>query len=273
MSDSARSVPDWLSSLAERAREFDGQPPFSDQAVVDFRAGDRELVAIDEIAAALASPSEAEFVVDPDARGRGHGTALLERLISRSPAGLLLWAHGDHPAARALAAGHGLEPVRELLHLVAEVPALPQGDPAGRRIDPFRVGTDEDEWVALNAVIFAGHPEQGSVSRADVEQLEAEPWFRADDFLVLRDDGAMIGYCWLKVEGGRGEFYVVGVHPSRQGERLGSLLFEAGLDRMRERGIRLAHLYVEGDNAPALRLYRSRGFERDTIDIQYASRR
>ncbi|HEY5320176.1 MAG TPA: mycothiol synthase [Galbitalea sp.] len=283
MSDSP-SADAWFGTLVERARAVDGQPPFSDQSLVDLRTGARELVAIDEVAAALMRPSttsgtvEAEFVVDPDARGRGLGTQLLETLLSRSPTELLVWAHGDHPAARALAASHGLTAVRELLHLSRELPAfvgLSTSNPTkvgNSGITTFTVGHDEDAWVALNAIIFASHPEQGSVSRADLEQLESEPWFSADDFLVLRDGDAMIGYCWLKIEGNRGEFYVVGVHPDRQGDGLGSRLFDAGLDRMRELGIRIAHLYVEGDNAPALELYRSRGFERDGVDVQYAVR-
>jgi len=251
----------------------DGAPPFSDQSLVDYRSGVRELVAIGEDAVAIAAPAEAEFVVSPDARGGGLGTRLLETLLAGGAA--LFWAHGDSPAARALAASHGLKPVRELLHLVGTVyDKQPSGrvavDVGGGVIETFVPNKDEDEWVALNARTFAHHPEQGSVTRADLEQLETESWFSADNFLVLRRDGAMIGYCWLKVEGGRGEFYVVGVDPDFHGEKLGSLLFDAGLARLAELGIRDAHLYVEGDNEPALRLYRARGFAQDSIDIQYA---
>jgi mycothiol synthase len=291
MSDSARSVPDWLASLISRAKIEDGQPPFSDQALVDFRSGARELVALEEVAAALVAPGEAEFVVDPDARGRGSGTALLETLLSRSGAeaqgagssprapGLLLWAHGDHPAARALAASHHLTPVRQLLHLstALELPTsvgLSGENPThvgNSGIAAFRTGIDEDAWIALNSLIFVDHAEQGSVSRADVDELETESWFDPASFLLLWRENTLIGYCWLKIEGDAGEFYVVGVHPDHQGERLGSLLFEAGLDRMRALGVRRAHLYVEGDNEQALRLYRSRGFEQDSIDTQYAA--
>jgi mycothiol synthase len=279
MSDSARSVPDWVIALVSGAREVDGAPPFSDQAYVDYRRGDRELIAIGEDAAAIVTATEGEFVVDPDARGRGLGTTLLEQLLARGVR--LFWAHGDHPAARALAASHDLTAARELLHLVGAVSiATP---PAGRvaaakpgvvgtsrdALESFVVGRDEDEWVALNAATFAHHPEQGSVTKADVHELETEDWFRADNFLILRRAGRMIGYCWLKVEGDRGEFYVVGVDPDHQGEHLGAILFDAGLARLAVLGIRDAHLYVEADNAPALSLYRSRGFAQDSIDIQY----
>jgi mycothiol synthase len=285
MSDSPQSVPDWVVSLATKARTADDAPPFSDQALVDYRLGRRELVAIGENAAALVSITdtaigrEAEFVVDPDTRGHGIGRAMLERLLDSGV--VLVWAHGDHPAARALASSHHLTAARELLHLVGEVSATPGSAAATRtgtndRLGMFVVGQDEDEWVALNAWTFAFHAEQGSVTRADLEQLESEPWFSADNFLVLRRGARMIGYCWLKVErdaaggGARGEFYVVGVSPDAQGEHLGATLFDVGLARLADLGIHSAHLYVEADNAPALHLYRSRGFTQDSIDIQYS---
>jgi mycothiol synthase len=271
MSDSPRSVPDWVVRLIANANAADGVPPFSDQSLVDYRTGPRELVAIDEHAAAIVSPTEAEFVVSPEARGLGLGTRMLETLLAGGAT--LFWAHGDAPAARALAASHGLEAVRELLHFVGEVSITPPPSSTATRpegIETFVPNEHEDEWVALNAKTFAHHPEQGLVTRADLAQLETEDWFRADNFLVLRCDGAMIGYCWLKVEGGRGEFYVVGVDPDHQGDHLGSLLFDAGLARLRTLGIRSSHLYVEADNTEALRLYRSRGFTQDSIDIQYS---
>jgi mycothiol synthase len=260
----SESVPDWVVALIARARTADGAPPFSDQSLVDYRTGRRDLVAIDEDAAGLVSRNEAEFVVDPGARGRGLGTQLLETLLARGAT--LFWAHGDAPAARALAASHGLTAVRELLHLVGTVSLPARVEPVGT----FVVGIDEDGWVALNARTFAHHAEQGAVTREDVEQLETEAWFSAENFLVLRRGGRMIGYCWLKVEDGRGEFYVVGVDPEHQGEHLGALLFDAGLARLAALNIHDAHLYVEADNEPALRLYRARGFVQDAIDIQYA---
>jgi mycothiol synthase len=268
MSGSPRSVPSWLLQLIADAKAVDGAPPFSDQSLVDYRLGSRELVTVSQDAAALATEVDTEFVVAPDARRHGIGTQLLETLLMRSN-GMRFWAHGDHPGARALAKKYGFTATRELLHLVGPVPPGAPRIPSA--ISSFRVARDEDEWVALNAKTFAHHPEQGSVSRSDLEQLETESWFDAHNFLVLRRDDRMIGYCWLKVEGDRGEFYVVGVSPDHQGEHLGSVLFDAGLARLAQLGIRHAHLYVEGDNEPALRLYHSRGFTQDSIDIQYST--
>lgn len=273
-----------LAELIRRATAADGSPPFSDGALIDPA---RSLTWLGP-AAALSNGTEAEFVVDPDARTQGHGTRMLEQLLAQGDT--LFWAHGDHPAARALAAGHGLLPVRTLLHLEAPVPpsSLPkrrtfrptEADSQEDGVDSARnsvisegvraFGTsDADAWLDLNSRAFAHHPEQGGVTRADLDALTAEPWFDADDFLLLWDGAELIGYSWMKVEGGEGEFYVVGVSPDRQGEGLGRRLVEAGLARLAERGIRTAHLYVEGDNAPALALYRSFGFTDRSVDVQY----
>jgi mycothiol synthase len=277
-------IPEWTTALIARARAADGQPPFSDQSLVDLRTGARELIAINHDAAALLSPGEAEFVVDPDARGRGLGTAMLEGLLAGSPGELLIWAHGDHPAARALAQSHSLEAIRELLHLRLDLssraisvdvdaPTSPatstSPSESSSTIDTFRLGHDEDEWLELNARAFAHHPEQGRVTRADLNELLGEDWFSADDFLLARENGRIIGYCWLKVDADGGEFYVVGIDPDSQGTGLGRRLTEAGLERMRQRGVTSAHLYVEGDNVAAVRLYRSLGFEDDSVDVQY----
>ena len=286
------SRPDWFDVLVQRAARADGRPPFSDGSLVELATGARTLLAIGDVAAALLGDGEAELVVDPDARRHGHGARLLDELLSREPA-LRVWAHGDHKAARALAASRGLVAVRELLQLRAPVPVqAPESDPAAEpaptrsaTVSAFRPGADEDEWLDLNARAFASHPEQGRVTRADLDVLMAEPWFDADDFLLMRDGSGssgssssssssseLVGYCWLKVEHGIGEFYVVGVSPERQGAGIGRLLVEAGLSRLAERGIRTSSLYVEADNDPAVRLYRSFGFEDYAVDVQYAPR-
>jgi mycothiol synthase len=292
-----------LEDLIARARAADGSPPFSDGALVQLANGERELVWESDasgrhVAAALDSPTAAEFVVDPDARRHGHGARMLDMLTHPSRGGAggtkLFWAHGDHPASRALARHHKLEAVRTLLHLRAPVSSgLPkrrtfspkssvsgQSEPETAQISVISEGpisegvaafgpADADAWVELNARIFAAHPEQGAITRADLDTTMAEPWFDAGDFLLLKRDGALIGYAWLKIERDSGEFYVVGVDPGNQGEGLGRQLMTAGFARLNARGIHSAHLYVEADNAPALRLYREFGFVDSRVDVQY----
>lgn len=277
------SIPDYLDALIERARSVDDQPPFSDQSLVELERGERTLVG-SGTAAAIFSADEAELVVDPDHRGRGEGTALADTVLSENPELRFAWAHGDHPASRALARRFDFAPVRTLLQLRADVSGVsPPAEPRpsrtdnGARITAFRPGADDTAWLTLNATAFADHPEQAHLTQRDLDDRLAEPWFDADDFLLLKDGDTLIGFCWLKVAGDAqakegpeiGEFYAVGIDPDRQGEGLGRVLMDAGFARLAQRGIRIASLYVEADNEPALALYRRYGFDQHTIDIRY----
>lgn len=262
--------------LVRVAVAVDGQAPFNDQALVDAENGTRRLVFIVEqqespsaaehlVGAAILDAHEFELVVDPEWRGSGFGNAAVAELISDAQAGLKAWSHGDHPAARALASRFGFTPVRTLLQL--RMPLDGSGE-HGAAFDTFRPGIDDEEWVALNAKIFASHPEQGSLTVDDLRVRENEQWFDPADFLIARnEDGQMVGYNWLKIEDDLGEIYVIGVDAPGRG--LGRSLMLAGLDRMRERGCTTAALYVEADNVPAVGLYRSLGFSDHTIDVQY----
>ncbi|WP_349902317.1 mycothiol synthase [Parafrigoribacterium humi] len=279
---------EFLDGLIARATFADRQPPFSDQSLIDLESGVRQLVVLaarEKPAAAaivlFATDSfDAEFVVDPLERHHGLGNRMMIEMLREAHGTVRIWAHGDHPDARRLAKRYDFEPVRELLQLRAEVST---GSTSGRgtaTIDTFRPGVDDAEWLAVNARAFATHPEQGSLTQADLDARKSEDWFDADDFLVARaDSGEMMGFCWLKVEEQAGEaeqigeFYAVGVHPKYQGLGLGRQLVSAGLARLAERGIRTASLYVEADNVAAVNLYRSFGFADHSIDIQYELKR
>jgi mycothiol synthase len=284
-----------LEGIARAAFSVDGYQPFNEQAELDLAAGRRSarLVRADGesgagiVGAGILGAGELDLVIEPDARRRGYGNAALALLLA-DPAAvgpLTAWAHGDHPAARILASRHGFEAVRTLLQLRL----FPLGTPApggggggdggsegggGVSVEAFRPGTDDEDWVALNARVFAGHPEQGRITLADLADRQAEAWFDAGDFLLARDEsGRVIGYNWLKIEPAAspriGEIYVIGVSPDAVGRGLGRALMNAGLARLHERGCVGADLYVEADNVAAVRLYRSLGFTDHTVDVQY----
>jgi mycothiol synthase len=301
-------------SVAAAATAVDGYRPFNEQSLLDLnsgrrrglllRVGDAEVAAGEAAAdaavgqtasdsavpavvgAAIVGGGELDLVAAPGFRRRGYATAAVTELLSASAGSgsLTAWSHGDHPAARALAARFGFFAERTLLQLrLSPIPAparpADRADRADITIEPFRPGLDDDEWIALNALVFSHHPEQGGLTRADLDARQAEPWFDADDFLIARDDsGRMIGYDWLKVEppepaasapAAIGEIYVIGIHPDAAGRGLGRLLMAAGLRRLSERGITTASLYVDADNESAVHLYRSLGFTDFTVDVQY----
>ena len=66
--------------------------------------------------------------------------------------------------------------------------------------------------------------------------------------------------------------YVVAVGPAAQGRGLGRVVTLAGLHHLAGLGVDEVLLYVESDNAPAVRLYASLGFAHAARDthVQYS---
>lgn len=232
--------------------------------------------------------ASAELVVHPAHRGRGHARQLLESLLAQSPDGRLrLWAHGNLPGASGLARSLGFTRTRELWQmrrsLLAPLPAPVL--PAGVAVRTFVPGRDEEAWVGLNAAAFAGHPEQGSWTTADLRRRLAEPWFDpAGFFLAERTDATdsrLVGFHWTKVHGGDtsagghgheaiGEVYVLGVAPQEHRNGLGRALTLIGLRHLRLRGLPQAMLYVDADSQAAIGLYSGLGFTHWDTDVMFS---
>ena len=287
----AAQVSDVL-ALVDAARRADGVAPLSEHGMLRLRydsasqPGARDFIAtVDgEIAgyAYLDPPSDhggevtGELVVHPERRRQGLGRALTGELAAAAGGHVLrLWAHGDLPAAAALARAAGFDRFRALwqmrrsLREPVDQPVLP----AGRTLRTFVPGQDEDDWLGLNGRAFAKHPEQGGWTRHDLELREQEPWFDPAGFFIAETDGQMAGFHWTKVHRpDLGEVYVVGIDPAEQGSGLGRALTLAGLGYLRDLGVAQAMLYVDEDNVPAIRMYEALGFTRATVDAMYHSR-
>jgi len=279
---------DEVLALVEAARLADGVAPLSEHGMLRLRYdgsdGGRDFIVMTggEIAgyAYLDPPSgegegevTGELVIHPEHRRQGLGRALTGELAAAAGGHVLrLWAHGDLPAAAALARTAGFERFRALWQMRRSLgepldqPALP----AGRALRTFVPGQDEDEWLKLNGRAFAKHPEQGGWTRHDLDLREREPWFDPAGFFIAERDGRMTGFHWTKVHGPYlGEVYVVGVDPDEQGSGLGRALTLAGLRHLRDLGVGQAMLYVDEDNVPAIRMYEGLGFTRAAVDAMY----
>lgn len=290
--------------LGEAAREHDGAEALGEQTVLAL-AGDAEVAHVvareatddgagdarDEVigyaqvdlGGAPDARASAELVVAPARRRTGVGSALLAQVRAAAHRagrpGVAVWAHGDLPAAQAFARAAGLRVTRELLRLARpldrrDAPAdsgAATAPPPGVTVRPFVVGQDEEAWLEVNARAFADHPEQGRMTRADLEARQREPWFDAADLLLAERDGRLVASVWMKVEPGsdEGELYVLGVDPDAQGTGLGRHLTARVVEHLAAEGLRRVVLYVEGDNVAALRTYERAGFTRDRVDVQY----
>lgn len=258
-----------LLELAASAHAADGVSPFNEATTIALRDGATLRVNEFDGVCGAAAPDNApvEFVVHPAQRRRGHGRALLDRLAASGET--QFWAHGDLPGAQALAAAGGLRAARTLLVLsITERTAPDSPAPAGVTLRSFEEG-DADQVVAVNARAFADHPEQGAMDRADFDRRRAEHWFDPAGLFIAERDGQVIGFHWTKIDDGIGEVYVVGVDPSAHGGGLGTALTAVGLRHLWAAGANEIDLYVEGDNDPALAVYRRLGFTEKARDVLY----
>ena len=288
--------------IVQRAAEEDGVSPLSEHVMLHLRYGgdprarnvllwhDGRLAGYGHLDPTDPVEGPAgEMVIDPAARRRGLGLELGQALAAEAGGeGLRLWAHGDLPAATRLAAAAGfvrsraLWQMRRSLQTRIDKPELADGI----SVRTFRLGEDEDAWVALNHRAFSRHPEQGAWTREDLDLREREPWFDPDGFFLAERAGQLVGFHWTKIHGGHdtngdadghaheaiGEVYVVGVDPAERGSGLGRALTLVGLGYLRGRGLAQVMLYVDETNTPAIGLYESLGFTHWDTDVMFSSR-
>ena len=292
---------DWCSQLSGahkravreiicEATEVDGVPPVGEQVVRELdHSRTQHLLAkgaAGEITGYLnLTPEMAELVVAPDARRQGIGTAMIGAALQRTAGRSRFWAHGTLAAAEAAAAALRLSPVRRLLRM-----RRPLGKSGARSVnaaaipDGVRIRTyagpgDDAELLRVNNAAFRWHPEQGGWTGSEIAERKGEPWFDPDGlFLAFDQTGErLLGFHWTKVhpdKPGVGEVYVVGVDPAAQGTGLGRALTAVGMGWLEQRLADTAEptvmLYVESDNAAAVRTYESLGFAVCGTDTAYA---
>jgi mycothiol synthase len=282
-------------ALVHRAETLDGAAALNEQQQFSLRRRDghdaRYITARDERGTIVgfgvvngtdSKAATGALVVDPGYRHRGIGSALVEAMLQSVPGALDVWAHGNSADAKALAASHGFRVARKLYvlkrDLTEQTPPLPEPRWAdGVTVRTFEVGRDEESWLRVNAAAFADHPEQGRLTRADLDDRMAEPWFDPNGFFLAERNGKIVGFHWTKIHGGTddgeagrtGEVYVLGLVPEAQGLGLGKALALTGLQYLIECGLTSVVLYVEASNPAAVGLYTGLGFERVKSDVLY----
>ena len=211
-------------------------------------------------------------VVHPEHRGRGIGSALLDRLEARAsdrlrgiPAGILHTAvNVSDPAAAALVRSRGFEHVRTFRHLQIDLdgsPGDPGDSPAGieiRGIEPER------DLRRIHAIFVEAFSQEWGYRVIPFEEwvgLEVETASYDPSLWLLATDGdeavgALSGVVW----GHRGWVGELGVRALWRGRGIASALLRRAFATFASRGLARVMLNVDSENSTgAVRLYEGVG--------------
>jgi len=195
------------------------------------------------------------------------------------------WLRGATADDLATTADAGFT-VKRRLHVLGvtadAIPAVREPVPDGLRLRTFDAG-DPGDAAAVLALLSAAYPKRQAWYEARFTGLRDSAWFRPEDLLLLESDpgaesraaggadAGLLGVHWMKRRGdGVGEVYNLALSPEAQGRGFGGLLLDAGLAHLAAVGSREVILWVDAQNAPALALYRSRGFTPRWDDVSLA---
>jgi mycothiol synthase len=271
---------DDLVALAARCRNVDGGLPVAADpsflrrrwlgpATVSVRDEGGRLVA----AGAVRDGPVFVGMVDPAARGRGIGAALLNWGLDQA-ASVTVETEGLTPAAEKLFASRGLRQVFAEDVMRIDLERAPGNDGVDRDIQPrWPAGVTLETWndataPRFHAVYDASFRERpGFPGWSAAEWIEgvAEEGFRPDwSILASVPDIGDAGFVTAAV----GWIDQVGVVPAARGRGIGAALIGEALARMRADGEAQAWLTVNADN-PAAALYRRLGFATEGHRARY----
>ena len=205
-------------------------------------------------------------LVDPGHRGRGIGSALLDRVEARAMARLAgvpsaRFRHSisasDRDAAAMLEA-RGLHPVRHFWHMQLDItgPVGPGRVPDGIEIAGI---TSPDDLPAVHAVLTEAFTDHwGNYPEPYAQWVDEEasgPGYDPTLWLRATEHGEMLGTLTGNLWGDRGWVAYLGVQARGRGRGIGAALLSESFARFAARGARSVVLNVDAENttgAPAL---------------------
>ena len=238
-----------------------------DAWVVDDRAG--TVVGYGQVTRDEDDVVESWGVVHPEHRGRGLGSALLDRIEERAPRLLsgvrpLRFRHaidaGDRAAA-ALLSARGLRPVRHFWHMAIESTEASESGPSPSGVQVATIQAPGD-LPAVHAVLDAAFAEHWDHRPEPferwVEDLTQGPSYDPTLWLLARLHGKPVGALTAVVLLEHGWISLLGVLAPFRGRGIAAALLRHSFATFGARGVGRVQLAVDAEN-PATTLYEREG--------------
>ncbi len=195
------------------------------------------------------------------------------REVGAAVAHIALWPPYDRAPALA---EEGFEMARAYWDMTWEEDAVADVvAPATYRVRSFTQDDTSALTAAHNAAFagtwwFAPYTDEQTAHRALMANTSYE------GIKLLFQGEQLAGYCWtLLMSDGRrrqGVIGSIGLTPEFRGQGISKMILAAGMRYLRSAGADYVRLEVDGDNAPAIRLYLSMGFQK-TGELHWYERR
>src|SRR5687768_242159 len=204
------------------------------------------------------------ITVPPLSEGRGVGTLLRNaaeaRALERGEAIVRQFIPTSNERARAHLLAAGYWPAYSYFRMRMDLAAAPP-PPADLPVRGFSRGPDDAPVHALVEEAMAGVPgnEPRSLESWQAAKVDKEGW-DPSLWLLHEDAGGLAGVVLCeRWEEGTGYVDYLAVAPRVRGQGLGRAMLLHGLAALRDAGLTVAELSVQGENASATRLYESVG--------------
>ena len=209
-----------------------------------------------------------EVITSPELAGGPDESDLIRQALARAEAEKLGVAHicvlPDSGRGKVLEQV-GFYRVRTYLDMLWNQDELPEVElPQGYSVRPFRNG-DTPLLTRIQNDAFTGSWGFCPNTEQQIEYRTHMPNTSQAGILFLFDGESPAGYCWTVMapaeNGVRGMIGMIGVAPKYRGKGISRYILQAGMKHLRSVGLAEIGLEVDGDNGPAVRLYKTTGFK------------
>ncbi|HUJ95076.1 MAG TPA: GNAT family N-acetyltransferase [Terriglobales bacterium] len=138
---------------------------------------------------------------------------------------------------------------------------------------PFRVAGSQDAEAVMRLINNAFRAERFFIDEDRVDLEAVRTRMAQGEFLLVEEDGALVGCVYLELRGERGYFGLLAVDRANQRSGLGTRLMKAAEDRARAAGCRFMDLTVVNLRKELPAFYGARGYVESGTEAFPASAR